>query len=90
LNAAVGAPGSFCDHCGAPATRGFELRSPMTSSFYCVNCAGRVFGETETDRAMRNAVATLKASGLLRPDGKPPERRVPFFEGEGRPIGFIR
>lgn len=87
LNLTIGVAGSFCDQCACPTLRGFELRGPMSSMFYCAGCAERVFGETETTRAVKNTLNKLK--GVVD-EQKQQGRRVPFFEGEGRPIGFLR
>lgn len=86
LQIALGGPGSFCDNCAAPATKGYELRSPLSAQFFCTTCAERKFGERETSRAMEKAKASagplLNALGMLaQPPRDPPMQK---------PMGFLR
>jgi len=86
LEVALGAPGSFCDNCGAPANRGFELRSPLSAQFFCECCAERKFGSCETARA-KGKVQALKdefnrlssAISAIKPE-----------QNGLRPMGFLR
>jgi predicted sulfurtransferase len=89
LEVAMGQPGSFCDNCAVPTRRGYELRGPLCSVFYCECCADRKFGEAETQRA-KNKVQSLKeepgrlASVISAPGSVDPSLSI------GRPIGFMR
>lgn len=86
LEVAMGAPGSFCDNCAAPATRGYELRSPLSSQFFCECCAERKFGAHETGRA-KSKIQVLKdevnrlSSAISAPKPEPTGLR---------PVGFLR
>lgn len=89
LNFAMGDKGSFCDNCAAPTSTGFELRSPITSIFFCECCAERKFGTREIERAKEKMKAILKgdSTGRLAAliSGAPIN-----MDKELRPIGFLR
>ena len=89
LSFAMGDKGSFCDNCAAPASTGYELRSPMTTMFYCECCAERKFGQREVDRAKE------KLKGIMK--GSLGDKITAILSGgqvnldkETRPIGFMR
>jgi len=88
LEVAVGQQGSFCDNCAVPTRRGYELRGPLSSQFYCECCAERKFGEAETVRA-KEKMQSLKAevgrlSAAITAQPRDPQMSL------GRPIGFMR
>lgn len=87
LEVAIGQPGSFCDNCAAPTRKGYELRGPLSSLFYCECCADRKFGESETLRA-KEKVQSLKAEVGRLAQAITAQPRDPQLTG--RPIGFLR
>ena len=79
LKIAIGEQGSFCDNCGAPARKGFELNGRIGGLFFCEPCAERKYGEKETQRAISIAKDAFKqAMSELQTDAK------------ARPVGFLR
>ena len=89
LSFAMGDKGSFCDNCAAPTATGYELRSPISSTFFCECCAERKFGAREIERAKDKMKAILKgdSTGKLAAliSGGPIN-----LDKELRPIGFLR
>jgi hypothetical protein len=88
LEVAIGQPGSFCDNCASPTRKGYELRGPLSSLFYCQCCAERKFGETETQRAKERVKAVKEEVGRLSAaiSAQPRDPQLTV----GRPIGFMR
>lgn len=87
LEVALGSQGSFCDNCASPATRGYELKGPLSSMFYCECCADRKFGERETQRAKERVLALKgelvgRLSSVITAQPRDPQ-------STGRPIGFL-
>ena len=79
LKIAIGEKGSFCDNCGAPSKKGFELNGHVGGMFFCESCAERKYGEKETQRAIAEAKSMFKqALSELQADAK------------ARPVGFLR
>lgn len=86
LEIASGQPGSFCDNCAAPTTRGFELKSPLSSQFFCESCAERKFGQAETGRA-RGKIQALKDEVTRLSSAISAHKPEPTGL---RPMGFLR
>lgn len=86
LEIASGQHGSFCDNCAAPTTRGFELRTPLSSQFFCECCAERKFGQAETLRA-RGKIQALKDEVMRLSATISAQKPEPTGL---RPMGFLR
>ena len=79
LKIAIGDQGSFCDNCGAPVRKGFELNGRTGGLFFCEPCAERKYGEKETQRAIATAKSMFQqATAQMQSDVK------------ARPVGFLR
>lgn len=87
LEITIGQAGSFCDNCGSPTRKGYELKGPISSIFYCEVCAERKFGEAETQRAIRKIVDAQGREGTRLSSVISPLKGEPM---QLRPVGFMR
>ena len=81
LKISIGEQGSYCDNCGAPARKGFELSGRVGGMFFCEPCAERKYGEAETQRAITAAKSIIQQANALLSQQQ---------DVKARPVGFLR